>query len=119
MKNLERLNETIYIVNDNEIEEDILKTIIEDYFRDETTSPKGVEPRVHIRENKEEGTYEVWTWGTLGRFPKLLESFETEDESEEYQLECWLYNFDNDDGSGLDDAPVFFFDKEEAENFMG
>lgn len=118
MKTLERLNQRIYIIKNNEIEEDIFKSIIEDYFRDETTSPKGVMPRMHIRKNENEETFELWTWGILGQFPKFQKSFETENEANDALWECWLNNYDYDDGSGLNNAPAFFFEKEDAKEYL-
>ncbi|MDH4127131.1 MAG: hypothetical protein OEV44_00145 [Spirochaetota bacterium] len=148
MKTQERLNETIYIIKHDEIEEDIFKTIIEDYFRDETTTPGGVAPRMHIREEgafettdgelhrtkeeaeqwikdndleneiKDKRRWELWSWGISGNHPKFQESYETEEEAEEALWKCWLNNFDYDNGSGLNDAPAFFFDKKEAEEYL-
>jgi hypothetical protein len=118
MTTQERLNQTIYFVRDGQIEEDIFKSVIEDFFRDETTSPRGVCPRVHTRYNEETEKYEVWTWGTLGRFPALLNEFETEDEADNEVWEIWLYNYDSDNGSGLSDCDIFFFDEDEAKEWM-
>jgi hypothetical protein len=112
----EELNQTIYIVDERtgEVEEDVFKTIIE-YFKDKTTTPKGVAPRLHIRENVDDETYDLWTWGVRGNNPKFIESYDTEEEAEMALWECWIDNFDKDNGGGLNDAPNFFFNKDDAE----
>jgi len=52
MLTIERLNEKGYIANtsDMSIEEVVYRDYLRDYGGDETTSPRGVEPRIHIRE---------------------------------------------------------------------
>lgn len=53
MKNETRFDAMIFVVfNDNEIEEMTWGEYLSEYFSDETTSPRGVEPRLHIREFK-------------------------------------------------------------------
>jgi hypothetical protein len=89
---------------------------------DETTSPRGVESRLHIRENQdEEGnvmTYDVWSWGIRGNNPCFVESFETEEEANEYLFECACIDFEKDD-----QRDTRYFDtieeaeKEEIESF--
>jgi len=55
---------------------------------DETTSPRGVESRLHIRGNEGDG-YEVWTWGCTGNKAEkfTFQNFETEEEAD-----AWIYN---------------------------
>lgn len=50
-------------------------------FADETTTPKGVGARIHIRENKEYGTFDLWTWGHQGNNPAYIRSYDTEEEA--------------------------------------
>lgn len=45
-------------------------------FAEETTTPNGVAPKLHIRNETE-----IWTWGSRGNNPELVESFYNEDET--------------------------------------
>lgn len=83
---------------------------------EETTSPRGVENKLHIREKEQqcscyntdndtyddncpkcymgiETVYEVWTWGIRGQFPKLIETFDTEPQAEDFIFDR-TYQFD-------------------------
>lgn len=90
-------NQKVYVVNFGEIEE---LTLAEHVMKsaEETTSPRGVENKLHIRENEETGKFEVWTWGILGRYPSKHDEFDTQEEADEYILEfVYERNFLNDD----------------------
>lgn len=78
---------------------------------DETTSPRGVEPRLHIRSDnyydghfrangaypRENGDhYEVWTWGVTGNHPQFIEKFDTEEEAEDFIFQQTYHYFLND-----------------------
>lgn len=79
----QQLNETGYIVVDNEVLLTTYRDYLDEYGTDKTTSPRGVESRLHIREKEDnEGnvTYELWTWGVGGNNPRFLESFENEED---------------------------------------
>jgi len=73
-----KFEKTVYWFNfDNEIEKINYGELVE-MFADETTTPNGVGPRIHIRENKEENTFELWTWGVQGNNPQFIKSYDTE-----------------------------------------
>ncbi|HPI43691.1 MAG TPA: hypothetical protein PLH91_00535 [Tenuifilaceae bacterium] len=77
---------------------------------EETTSPRGVEPKLHIRENGED--LEVWTWGTRGQFPKLIDSFKTLEDAEDFIFnKTFEYDFSNDNNR----STLYFDTQEEAE----
>lgn len=65
-----------------------------------TTSPRGVEPKLHVRSNKhsvdnycDEPVYEVWDWGVCGQYPRKVDTFETEEEAEDFVFQR-VYQFD-------------------------
>jgi len=81
---------------------------------DETTTPRGVAPRVHIRVNnrvewwlddettntinggEDIETIELWTWGATGSHPSFTGfAFETIEEAEDYLFDR-IYNYDFD-----------------------
>lgn len=83
MKKQEALNQTVFhFNNENEIEETTLYAHIME-SEDQTTTPRGVGPRIHIRENEEDGTYEIWTWGVNGNNSKFIETFDTRKDAEQ------------------------------------
>lgn len=83
-------NKEIYFINmNNEIEKTDLHSFIME-SADETTTPKGVGKRLHVREN-DEGTYDLWTWGVNGNNPRYLETFETKKEVED-EILLMTYN---------------------------
>lgn len=59
------------------------------YGSDETTSPLGVTPRLHIRHVGFEPTmYQIWSWGIGGNHPRYYgETFNTQEEAEHYLFE--------------------------------
>jgi hypothetical protein len=89
---------------------------------DVTTSPRGVEARLHIREVQDDNgnviSYDIWSWGIRGNNPCFVESFETEEEAQEYLFKASIYDFDKDD-----QRDTRFFDtleeahEEEAEQY--
>ena len=101
-------SDIIYIIKDGQAVETTCNDLIEEYSaicKDETVSPDGVEPRLHIREETE-----VWSWGSTGQNPELVEECETEDEAEEYLWKCWV-NFLNT----KDKAPNYWVKLEDCE----
>lgn len=93
---------------------------------EETTSPVGVMPKLHIRHedyscrynkindvNNSEGLYEVWIWGPSGSGQTLLDSFETEEEAEDYIFDrTYEYDFATDDQRDT----TFYYTIEEAQS---
>lgn len=104
-------NTIFYINEDLEVES---TTELEFIMRsvDETTSPMGVMPRLHIRENNDENTFEVWTWGTSGNNAKFIKSFEIKEEADEFIFQkTYEYDFMEDDQRDTQ----YFFNEEEAQ----
>jgi hypothetical protein len=100
-------------------------------FIDETTSPRGIEARLHIREkekvcacwNEEEETYDanckkcykgtqnvyqLWTWGVRGNNPSLIAVFDTEDEAND---EFFRITYEHDFLNAYES--IEYFDSEE------
>jgi hypothetical protein len=86
---------------------------------EQTTSPRGVENKLHIREIERECScvdedgqhsedcnkcyngcelvYSVYDWGFRGQYLRLVETFETEAEAEDYiYTKTWEYDFNNE-----------------------
>lgn len=115
----------IYVVDDT----DIVETKLYDFVMlsvDETTSPVGVMPRIHVRHenfscsyglrnrvNNNEGNYEVWTWGVKGNNPSFIEEFETREEADNYIFQLvFKYDFISDDQRDTS----YYFSVQEAES---
>lgn len=106
----------IFIIED----ERIRATTLYDFVMisaEETTSPRGVENKLHIREKEQqcscyntdndtydgqcpkcymgvETVYEVWNWGFRGQFPKLIETFDTVTQAEDFIFDrTYQYDF--------------------------
>jgi hypothetical protein len=102
---------------------------------EETTSPRGVERKWHTREVEQEcscwntieedtfdpeckkcyeGTeivYQVWDWGFRGQYPKMIMSFETHEEADDFIFErTFEHEFSTDDQRDTS----YFDSKEEA-----
>jgi hypothetical protein len=91
---------------------------------DETTSPRGVEPRLHTRQegrclrNENDFNYdenepiEVWTWGIRGNNPSLIDTVASFEEAEDFIFQrTYEYDFLPDDQRDT----RFFYTEEEAE----
>lgn len=87
---IEKLNQIGFIVNNNnEIEPLTYRKYLREYAADETTSPRGVEPRLHIRK-EDENTFEIWDWGMSGNHPYFYGyTFDNEEDAELFLFECW------------------------------
>lgn len=94
---------------------EIEKTNLYDFvmsFASETTSPRGVEPHLHIRENEEDNTFEVWKWGPWGRGLSNIGSGLTEEEAID-----WIYSsvYCTDFNNSCE-STIYFESEEDAEN---
>jgi hypothetical protein len=99
----------VWIIKDNEVEETTIEDLIYDYdWRDEITSPRGVEPRLHIRNETD-----VWSWGIGGNNPHHVATFDSSEEAEEDLWACWIESLATDDC-----APSFFDSEEEAREVL-
>ena len=84
-----------------------------------TTSPRGVEPKLHVRSNKhsvdnygDEPVYEVWDWGINGQYQRKVDTFKTEEEAEDFVFQR-VYQFDFLKDGGRDTQ--YFEVEEDAE----
>ena len=115
MKKQEALNSMVFVFN---YSDEIEKTNLYDHIMesaDETTTPRGVGKRLHVRENEDEATYELWSWGALGNNPYFIDSFDTEEEAEEELFaRTYEYDFMTDDQRDTS----FFYTRDEAENVL-
>lgn len=96
---------------------------------EETTSPVGVMQKLHIRHedyscrygkrnavNNSEGLYEVWIWGPRGNGQTFLDSFETEEEAEDYIFNrTYEYDFATNDQR---DTSYYFSEKEAKDELI-
>lgn len=107
MKKSLRLDDSVvYFIDQNgEIKSAARNELIE-RFAETTTSPRGVEAKIHVRDN------ELWTWGHQGSFPKLISTHETEDEALDAQWDTFEYDFYNDS-----EAPMIFDNYQAAEEY--
>lgn len=117
----EQLEAIGFIVVDGSVEEISYKDYLDEYGRDETTTPNGIGDRLHIREevvdHTEEGDdikeWQIWTWGVRGNHPSHCgPDFNNEEDAELYYYERseWYVQEKNWD------APAFYGTESEAEN---
>jgi hypothetical protein len=117
----EAKNQTIYFVNRSyEVKETNLYDFVMESAH-ETTTPRGVGRKLHIRDKEREcacwdgekdtfdplckkcykGTefvYQVWTWGPNGNRQRFIIAFDTEEEAEDY-----IFNYIKDTDFDFDD----------------
>lgn len=84
---MSKLNQVVFLIEDGKIRESKIRDL--DGYIDETTTPRGIGPRHHTRGN------ELWTWGHAGNFPRMLETFDTDEEAEAALEESFYYDFKN------------------------
>jgi len=102
---IKSLDEVVFIIKDD-------KTIIESSIRDldgyieETTTPRGVGPIMHLR------GAELWSWGHQGSNPHLVAAYDSEAEALEALEETFAWDF-WDSGDFLP-----FSTREKAETFL-
>ena len=101
---MSKLDQVVYIIEDGEIVESRIRDI--DGYIDETTTPKGIAPRYHVRGR------ELWTWGVGGNSPRLIREYDTEEEAQEALDETFVHDFWSN-GEFL-----AFSTREQAETFL-
>jgi len=81
------------------------KKIIEHTLRDlclehaeETTTPHGIGKTYHTRGN------ELWTWGYCGNNPKIVETFDSDEEAEHAAMLSYLFDMEQHV-----DAPTVYY----------
>ena len=99
----------IYVLDGEKIQRTNLADFLREHCSDQTTTPRGVAQRLHIREN--EGKYEVWTWGVNGNNERYLDTFDTKEEAEQDIMKDWYRRYCEGDNAGFS----IFDSQEEAE----
>ena len=120
---MSKLDQVVFLVENGQIIESKIRDL--SGYIDETTTPRGVGPRYHTRDypkfsidgqdfecredaedyasNNElptnqivEGiSYELWTWGHQGNFPRQINAYDTEAEAQEALEETFYTDFCN------------------------
>lgn len=98
-----------YILKNGGIEKMKYSEYLLEYGADETTTPKGVAPRLHIR--GESKHWEIWTWGANGNHPRK-HSYNSFSKKSEVILELLEYAKIYIEEKNWD-APRFFFTKKD------
>lgn len=102
---MSKLDTVVFMIESGVVVESKIRDL--DGYIDETTTPRGVGPRLHVREN------ELWTWGHAGNNPRKLRELDTEDEAVEALEDHHYTDFWNSALSG-----GAFRTREEAEKFL-
>jgi hypothetical protein len=119
--NTQQLNAIIFLADakKREVYTTTLKEYLRQYGADETTTPRGIGPRIHIRpkmvdfdgQGNEVYKYEIWSWGPSGNNPRFIgEEFEKEEEAE---LALYDYYYDYTINKNWN-SPMFWLTNEEA-----
>lgn len=86
---MSKLDQVVFLIEGGEIIESKIRDL--DGFIDETTTPHGVAPRFHVRENQ------LWMWGYAGNNPRMVREFDTEAEAVEAMEDHQATDFWNSD----------------------
>lgn len=113
-----KFEKNVYWLNFNDEIEEINYGELVEIFRDETTTPKGVGARIHIRENKEHGTYDLWTWGVQGNNPAYIKSYDTEEEAIFTLYETYEWDMNEQDQHSVNFADTEEELKEQISDFL-
>lgn len=79
------MKQIVFVIEGGEIVEGPIDSFYG--FIDTTTTPEGVAPRYHVR-----GT-ELWTWGHMGNFPRMLYDHGTAEAAQTALEETFVYDF--------------------------
>ena len=105
------LDQKIFVV-ETFIEEMLYSEFLYTHGSDETTTPDGIAPRMHIREIKDK--FQIWSWGVRGNNPFYTgTSFDCEENAD-----LCIYDYYELDVKGNDNTPSYFFSIEEAKKFL-
>lgn len=100
---MSKLDQIVFLIENGKIVESKIRDL--DGFIDETTTPWGIGPRFHVREN------ELWTWGHGGNNPRMLRDFDTEAEAVEEMEDFQAMDF-------YDSDILSFTTREQAQAFL-
>lgn len=81
------LDKIVYVIEEGRVVESAIRNL--DGYIEMTTAPTGNAPKFHVR------GAELWTWGVRGNSPRLVRSFDTEDEAIEALEETFYEDFLN------------------------
>lgn len=121
----EKLNQTIFYVQNGEIQKDTYRGYLNDFGKDLCTSPRGVADRMHIREVKEYLMKNVETGAEIWESEyKELEEDEQEkynylgEDVKEWQIWSWGVNGNNPHYTGPtfdkeEDAELYYYERSE------
>ena len=82
---MSKIDQVVFIIEEGRVVESTIRDL--SGYIDETTTPHGIAPRLHVR-----GT-ELWTWGHAGNFPEPVRAFGTEAEAVEALEDSFAYDF--------------------------
>lgn len=111
------LDQLGFIFENNRIEEITYRDYLNEYWADETTTPRGVDSRLFVDQidwaddDREYRTiYQVRTWGPGGSGPhKLVAEYETKDEADIHIYESWERRYQTLSA----DSPIFYASEED------
>lgn len=86
---MSKIDQVVFLIESGKIVESKIRDL--DGFVDETTTPQGIAPRFHVRENQ------LWTWGYAGNNPRMVREFDTEAEAVEAMEDHFATDFFNSD----------------------
>ena len=105
-----KYDEIVFVIENGEVEEisygDLVRNCAE-----ETTTPEGNGSRLFYEGEGDEDGYEACTWGVCNNYKKLNIHFKTEEEAEEWLLDCFEIDLQNSD-------VIYFETKKEAEDYL-
>lgn len=102
---MSKLDQVVFIIDNGQIVETPIRAL--DGYVEETTTPRGVAPVYHIREN------ELWSWGHAGNFPRMIRAYDSEAEAIEALEDSFAHDFWNSEVSAL-----AFTTRADAEEFL-
>lgn len=82
---MSKLDQVAYIIEDGRVVESAIRDL--GGYIDETTTPKGIAPRYHVRGN------ELWSWGVGGSNPHMIRAYDSEGEAQEALEETFVHDF--------------------------
>jgi len=103
---MNRLDQIVHIVLLGQVVASSIRDL--DGYIEETTTPRGVGPIMHLR------GAELWSWGHQGSNPHLVAAYDSEAEAQDALEETFAWDFWN----GGRFYPVVFTRREDAETYL-
>jgi hypothetical protein len=115
-------SQSVYVIEDETIEEMTLQEYLESFWSDNTTTPFGIRPRLHIRTDRGDAVselhkgadhYEIWTYGVNGNNlrKEIYDVYWTAAEAHRAILKSWLHDANTKSNSN----PGYFTSIKEAQ----